>query len=281
MVYGLTKMLDYQFKLAYDVWDAPLRDISGRHLVWAFLGHSYAYELFIAIPEFAGSIFLFFNRTKFFGKIILLPVILNVVVVNYTFDLWQGTKFISLLFCFAIIILLLFEWRKIQQIIEIIFKVTYRFNFSFKKNLLIVWATICFAVLLLFLNYRMLNSPEMQQADNPTLAGGWRIVSYKKNGAELLNSCDIINQTASLFLSFGFHSVLKIRTTSTAGTYTVDNKKNLFDISFNDTTIKPISARYTLSKDTLLTIYGEQNKDSVALECIKQQYNFKTEGVRF
>jgi len=84
--YGLIKVFKAQFPYA-DLYELTEKvgNFSPERSAWIFFGHSYGYNLFMGIGELA-AIFLLFRRTMIFGAVLTLMVTLNVVVVNYCYD---------------------------------------------------------------------------------------------------------------------------------------------------------------------------------------------------
>ena len=86
-IYGATKILNVQFRLPFAALDTPLGQASGYALTWRFSGYSYTYELFLGLGEFVGAVLLFFRRTTTLGACVLLAIVANVALLNFTHDL--------------------------------------------------------------------------------------------------------------------------------------------------------------------------------------------------
>jgi hypothetical protein len=86
-IYGATKILRVQFRLPFGALDVPLGEASGLALTWRFSGYSYTYELFLGLGEFVGAGLLFFRRTTTLGACVLLPILANVALLNYTHNI--------------------------------------------------------------------------------------------------------------------------------------------------------------------------------------------------
>ena len=88
-VYGLGKIAGGQFyrrgRLPPDVASTLLGDAGAFELAWVFMGHSFAYILFIGIAEVLGAWLLLWNRTKLLGVAVLLPILLNILVFDVIF----------------------------------------------------------------------------------------------------------------------------------------------------------------------------------------------------
>lgn len=88
-VYGLGKILGGQFyrrgRLPEEVANTLLGDAAGFDLAWTFMGHSFAYILFIGLAEVVGAWLLLWNRTKLLGVAVLLPIMVNILVFDVLF----------------------------------------------------------------------------------------------------------------------------------------------------------------------------------------------------
>jgi hypothetical protein len=92
MVYGWSKVLVLQFPSltarVYGVSQLVTRfgDLSPMGLVWRFMGASPAYTIFAGAGEVVGAALLFWRRTTSLGALILSGVLLNVVMLNFCYD---------------------------------------------------------------------------------------------------------------------------------------------------------------------------------------------------
>jgi uncharacterized membrane protein YphA (DoxX/SURF4 family) len=91
IAYGLTKIMRTQVVLIpFSLWERPLEFVSGKSLAWAFLGYSQWFQVLLGILEFVPGLLLLFRRTTFFGSLVLLPVTMNVYLINKALNLWSG-----------------------------------------------------------------------------------------------------------------------------------------------------------------------------------------------
>ena len=88
-VYGLGKIAGGQFyrpgRIPDEVARLPLGEAPAFELAWTFMGHSFAYILFIGLAEVLGAWLLLWHRTKLLGVAILLPIMINIVVFDVIF----------------------------------------------------------------------------------------------------------------------------------------------------------------------------------------------------
>lgn len=63
----------------------PLGDFSPMGLAWTYFGYSYAYNIFVGIVEVLAALLLF-RRTYVLGALITMATSINIMTVNYFFD---------------------------------------------------------------------------------------------------------------------------------------------------------------------------------------------------
>lgn len=120
--YALTKIFRTQFVLSgFTLTELrSLESISGTTLTWAFLGHSAWFQILLGCLELIPAILLLFRRTTLLGATLMLPLTLNVFLINYALDLWDGTKVMAGALLFLNILVLTFEWPKINQLLIVV-----------------------------------------------------------------------------------------------------------------------------------------------------------------
>jgi hypothetical protein len=101
--YGMTKIIPNQFPSPPLITLVqPVGNLSLQGLLWASIGASPAYEIFLGCAEMVGGILLLLPRTAMLGALICLADMTQVFVLNMTYDI--GLKQIS----FHLILLCLF-----------------------------------------------------------------------------------------------------------------------------------------------------------------------------
>jgi uncharacterized membrane protein YphA (DoxX/SURF4 family) len=86
--YGVAKIIPpRQFQLpSADRLMTTYGDSSPMGLLWTFMGASVPYTIFGGISECIGAVLLFFRRTATLGALITASVMLNIVMMNYCYD---------------------------------------------------------------------------------------------------------------------------------------------------------------------------------------------------
>ncbi len=121
-IYGLGKIVGGQFyrrdKLPDDVALQTLAETPAFDLAWTFMGYSQAYIMFIGLSQIIGAFFLLFNRTKFIGIAILIPILLNIIVFDIIFLPDYGALSSAILYFSLLIFVLYLNKEKIIEIFK-------------------------------------------------------------------------------------------------------------------------------------------------------------------
>ena len=85
--YGFSKVFRLQFpELHTSRLIQTYGDSSPMGLLWNFMGYSGPYTIFSGLAEAVGGMLLFFRRTTSLGALLLIPVIANIVILNFCYD---------------------------------------------------------------------------------------------------------------------------------------------------------------------------------------------------
>lgn len=114
LLYGFAKIFGGQFYSLPVTLDTPLRDISGIQLTWRFFGYSYAYTLFVASSQIIGAVLLFFRRTTTLAALMTLPIISNIVFLNFTHNI--PVRLYSCIYLILTLYVVLLDYRKLKAV---------------------------------------------------------------------------------------------------------------------------------------------------------------------
>ncbi len=105
MKYGMDKVFKNQFYLPEpNTLYAPIGSVSKGFLYWTSMGTSYGYNLFLGSVEILASLFLLIRKTRLAGLLLSTGILLNIVAVNFGFDI--SVKVFSLFLLFLVFFLL-------------------------------------------------------------------------------------------------------------------------------------------------------------------------------
>jgi hypothetical protein len=98
LFYGMVKVLPVQFELPWlNRLLEPFGDASPMGLLWTFMGFSRPYTFFTGLVETAGACCLFWRRTTLVGALVLAGSLVNVVALNFSYDVAVKLRSIHLL----------------------------------------------------------------------------------------------------------------------------------------------------------------------------------------
>lgn len=106
ITYGVAKFLEGQFPgPSFSTMETIIGNISPMGLAWRFFGYSDTYKIFMGLSELIAGFLLLFRRTAILGALVSISVCLNIVLVNFSFDV-PVKLFSSHLLLFSILVLL-------------------------------------------------------------------------------------------------------------------------------------------------------------------------------
>ncbi|CAL2077611.1 conserved membrane hypothetical protein [Tenacibaculum sp. 190524A05c] len=214
--YGLVKVIQLQFPQPsfYRLFQ-PYGESSPMGLAWTFLGFSKGYNLFMGIAEVLAGLLLF-RRTLAFGAIITLMTALNVMAVNYFYDV--PVKLLSTHLVLMTIFLLSRDIKKLciflftNKTIEGLTTIKRpKFNKSINISLLVIKAFIL-TYALGYGFYNALQSKKIYGSDAPKskLYGAYKITDYVVNGDTITNYKSKILWKTLVFEREGYVQVRKM-----------------------------------------------------------------------
>ena len=100
--YGLGKIVGGQFHLKdalpEEIAQTPISEVGSFDLAWTFFGYSNEYIWFIRGSQLIGGVLLLFNRTKLLGVALLLPILINIIVVDIFFRISSGALLSAIIY---------------------------------------------------------------------------------------------------------------------------------------------------------------------------------------
>jgi len=105
--FGFQKIFEVNFNYSYHIDDSLVSSLTGPELTWKYYGFSYGLSVIVAFFQIIGSVFLLFRRTLLLGVLLLLPVILNIVLINVFYNIGPITLFTSILITLGLVNLFL------------------------------------------------------------------------------------------------------------------------------------------------------------------------------
>ncbi|MFD0749489.1 hypothetical protein ACFQZS_05000 [Mucilaginibacter calamicampi] len=185
--YGFAKILKTQFAVMYSRNDTPVGSLSGFELTWNYFGYSYKLAIILAVLQIGGAILLLFRRTTLLGLFVLMPVMLNIVLINAFYSIAVGAFLVSVILTAALTYLLVLNR---EPIIRLFFNTANNLpalQFSFFK-----WVIRVVVIALSFFTiyrYIMYEKPI-------DFVGKWKVEKLERNGQFVNENAWVTDSTA-------------------------------------------------------------------------------------
>lgn len=87
ILYGFAKLFEGQFRFpGFGLLEQSYGDSSPMRLLWTFMGYSRSYSVFSGLGEVVAGYLLLFRRTTVLGCLVTIIIMLNVVMLNFSYD---------------------------------------------------------------------------------------------------------------------------------------------------------------------------------------------------
>lgn len=143
--YGFGKMIGQQFytpaNIPANIAAISLGETTGYNLAWTFFGYSQGYILFIGISQIVGALLFLIPRTKLLGALILIPILLNIIVVDIFFGVAYGALFSAVFYLLGVLWVLYQNKNSLRAAIELLlFRSKQKFTMKWPIKLVIAVA---------------------------------------------------------------------------------------------------------------------------------------------
>jgi hypothetical protein len=269
-IYGFGKIFKTQFGHLYSRDDLPIGNLNGFELTWNYFGHSHTFAVILGLLQIGGSILLLFRRTTLPGVFILLPVMVNIVLIDIFYQIPTGALINALIITFGLLYLLLLRWNDLKALFFNKTAETPVMPLEFLKPL-VRFLTIAAAF---FYIYQIIaNIP-------PTVfEGKWKVDEYKRNG-KLIDKNDWQTNSKSWCrvyietwgqLSLSPNPYIFDNTRAWFGSYQYDAGKKILKIVFKDTQTDTTKVKISNNNEKEMqwntVVYG----DTLQMKLIKEK----------
>jgi hypothetical protein len=223
ILYATAKFLGGQFITEGPLLDTPISQMSGIELTWVYFGSSKLYSLFLASSQWLGGFLLLYWRTVRLALLILVPMMANIVIVNYSFDISPGTRVVSVLYLTMFLALAALEW---QGWLGFFWPQTNRFGPSSNEWSPRRWiARIALALAVAGIPWLVLSHVANNYYQSSPVLGNWRITQWESEGVEVPGFQKMYFQKANRY-AMGLGRFIY------PGDYEVDRDEIVFTVSY-------------------------------------------------
>lgn len=279
LLYGFAKVFKTQFPdpSLYSLLQ-PFGEMSPMGLLWKFMGYSLAYNIFTGMGEVIGGVLLFFRRTTTLGAMILIAVLSNVVMLNFTFDV--PVKLFSSHLLLMCIILFLLDSRRVLNLLLFNRTVHPMQDYvPFKRRQIIQLARYTKAFVLLFLLggmvFQFYTRFTNQRQSEPPLFGIYEVQEFIRNQDTIPADGSYEARWKNMIVDkHNRYHIQDIRGNFNYYTFKTDTNKYTFAILNQDGDSRPLyDFSYTLDSAEILTLKGVNFSDSVFVKLKRKDYD--------
>ena len=120
--YGFDRLMGAQFTILDSQLDQPLKHVSGFWLTWYYFGFSPIYSTVISLIQIGGAALLCIRRTALAGTLVLLPVMVNVVLIDAYVIRWHLSNSVPRNAFYVLVALLIIVGFHYKELIEVFWR---------------------------------------------------------------------------------------------------------------------------------------------------------------
>ena len=272
VLYGLAKIFKGQFPdPSLEQLIQPIGEMSPMGLAWTFMGHSIAYNIFIGFVEVLGGILLLYRKTVALGSMVIIGVMTNVAMMNFTYDI--PVKLFSIHLILMALVLFIFDSRRVFNVLvknkdtKQVIRYTPSKSTIIKKSIsvlkiLVITLLIIATIIQCFVQFKATDQLKVKSE----LYGIWESELFIKNKDTLLPLTTDSYRWRYLIINYKDKSVIK-RMNDSIDRYQFKIDQNQKEVVFNrakDSILHRFS--YTLINQKHLQLNGILDKDSLSIE---------------
>ena len=273
--YGMPKVLGRFFDYQLFALDTPMGSVSDFELAWYFYGLNPWQELFAGLMELVPGLMLLHRRTYYLGAVILLPVVGQVLLLNFFMNIGVLTLPFAVVLLGCNLAILVSEKDKIVAFIASLdFSWTHELSARLKIGVALGrWLSIALCAFFILNPVRQLISPHLNAQRSNELVGVYTLESMQKAGKAFDPGTDERYYKDLYFeRQSRFHMLRRLNNKTDAFQWRFVDETDGFTLKINaggagdrpDVIVEEnaLEGRYQLQGDRLL-LTGTQNGESV------------------
>jgi hypothetical protein len=250
--YGFDKVLGIQFYLGINWQDRPVSELNGFMLTWYYFYRSRALVLLIAALEIGGAALLLFPRTVLLGAAVLLPVMVNVTLTDFLYDI-RGPAPAALYLTLALAYLV---WPHRARIAALLFRsAPARSSVGRPASVTVLRVAV---LALAFLSAAVWVTPIGKEKEDTLLAGKWRVDRQVVNGTVTAPDAWLRDTTTSAWSNVYIED----------GYFTVSGHPDLFDPK----RVRWGRYRYDVPRRRVALKFGEQEAGTLTVDTLVRDH---------
>ena len=263
---GFQKLFHLQFSTPLARLDMPFNSFSPEDLTWAYFGQSRIFVCIIGSFQILGSFLLLFSRTRLLGVFVLIPVMLNIVLLNACYHFGWGESLQAMELTIALFYLLFCDYHRLVVLFFPAKTDTPSIRIPSRLVRSMVRLSVLAIPLLLIRNY---GAPDK----NPWLTGRYTVRHLQINQRDVsVNSCSDSVPTL-VYFDEGNDCVLEYNSQQRRlfGSYRLDKTKSHMTVTWRypRNIHDPLIATLTTANVQNKYLIGKMGQDSLRMELVK------------
>ncbi|MES2429366.1 MAG: hypothetical protein V4556_00435 [Bacteroidota bacterium] len=269
--YGFSKIFKWQFYLPepntlYTTLGNSYRDL----MYWTTMGLSRPYTIFAGLLEITAACLLLFKRTRLAGALLAFFVLINVAVINFSYDI--SVKILS---CFLLLLALmiiapyrkkLFAFFFHQEIINKINTASiYSHTISKKNYVLIKLIAIAYILFSTLSPYFIENNFNDDTAERPAFHGAYDVTLFVRNNDTLLPLLNTLRWKRAFVHRKKYFITQDMADDMQDYTLMTDTIDHIFILN-READRKQFKLNYTIYPDSTLGLNGIIDNDSLHIQ---------------
>ncbi len=273
VMYGMAKVLKTQFPYPPDARLAQTYgESSPMGLLWTFMGYSYPYNLFTGLGEVVGGVLLMFRRTALLGALIVIGVMSNVVVLNFSYDVPVKIYSTHLLFFAAFIaaphVSRLYTFFILNETAEAADLKAFNINTNLGIALTMFKGLGFFAVLAMNIAGAIGLHTRMAEAEKTTdmaLVGSYETVDFQSTRSASNNSGSYLRWVSLEVKNHGSAEITTVDGSTERVSFNPDTTSATIEVYTYADSLTNITLNYQHLDDSTLFISGLYKQDSIVV----------------
>lgn len=267
--YGAAKVLKTQFQPPNYVLETPIKELSGFWLTWTYYGYSQTMAYILGWTQILGCVLLLFRLTRLLGVFVLLPVMVNIDLIDHFYEISPLAYYNALHYTFLLFFLLLLEYDKLKALF-----LAYWEPLRLNGRLVVLNGVRVLVIGLAF--WRIAALRESFQAKT-NLNGVWQVDTLHRNNQLVSAATPADSAWSKLYFEWRYGCLFKynpdrFQPQDLKGMYKIDEKAQTVTVGFTNEAGEPADSlwgHYQLQNDSTATLKARFRKDSLVLKLHK------------
>ncbi|WP_435355966.1 hypothetical protein [Emticicia sp. SJ17W-69] len=264
--YGSAKILKTQFQAPNYILDTPIGDLNGFWITWTYFGYSQTLALILGLIQVSGCILLLFRKTRSLAIMILLPVMVNIDLIDHFYKISPLAYYNALHYTFMLTFLLFLDYEKLKEAF-----------FSYQESWVINWKSIGLNLLrVLVIGGAFWQISKLRNEFQPKTAinGVWKVEEITQKNKTIIPTVVRDSVWSKIYFEWRYGCIFKYNPDKfndkkdLNGDYKVNEAKKELTVNFykeDGSKGDSLLLNYQI-KDSTMVLNGKYMKDSLVMK---------------